>query len=53
MLTVPLTSVRQPMHTIGWTAADLLLQEAAPDTEPQHVLFEPELVVRGSTVARP
>ncbi|MCM0641394.1 LacI family DNA-binding transcriptional regulator [Cellulomonas wangsupingiae] len=53
MLTVPLTSVRQPMHTIGWTAADLLLQEASPDAEPQRVLFEPELVVRGSTVAGP
>jgi len=51
MLTVPLTSVRQPMHTLGWTAADLLLRETASGTgaQHQHVLFQPELVVREST----
>lgn len=53
MLAVPLTSVRQPTHTLGWTAADLLLREATggPGTERQRVLFQPELMVRDSTVA--
>lgn len=52
MLTVPLTSVHQPTHTLGWTAADLLLREAAAGdgVEHQRVLFQPELVVRASTV---
>lgn len=51
MLTVPLTSVHQPTHTLGWTAADLLLREAAAGdgAEHQRVLFQPELVVRAST----
>ncbi|MBO0899252.1 LacI family DNA-binding transcriptional regulator [Cellulomonas sp. zg-ZUI222] len=51
LLPVPLTSVRQPTHTLGWTAADLLLREAAAGrgVEHQRVLFQPELVVRAST----
>lgn len=53
MLAVPLTSVRQPTHTLGWTAADLLLREAADarGAAHQHVQFQPELVVRDSTGA--
>lgn len=53
MLAVPLTSVRQPTHTLGWTAADLLLREAGSgrDVEHQRVLFQPDLVVRDSTRA--
>ncbi|UFU02565.1 LacI family transcriptional regulator [Ruania suaedae] len=48
MLTTPLTSVRQPMHTLGWTAADMLLR--GPDAEqPRQVEFAPELVVRASS----
>jgi LacI family transcriptional regulator len=48
---VPLTSVRQPRHQLGSTAARLLLDEAAADDTHQHrqVIFEPELVVRQST----
>jgi LacI family transcriptional regulator len=48
---VPLTSVRQPRHQIGSTAARLLLDEADGDGAHQHrqVIFEPELVVRRST----
>ena len=48
---VPLTSVRQPRHQLGRTAARLLLDEAADDETHQHrqVSFEPELVVRQST----
>ena len=45
-LTTPLTSVRQPMHEIGWTAADLLLNKG--DGAP-HVVFQPTLVVRESS----
>lgn len=46
-LAVPLTSVRQPSHQIGWRAADLLLGVG----EPEQVLFQPELVVRASSAA--
>ncbi len=50
-LMTPLTSVRQPMHQLGWTAVDLLL--TAPD-EVKHVEFTPELIVRqSSTFQRP
>jgi len=42
---VPLSSIRQPSALIGATAVDLLLAEG-----PKHVLFQPELVVRASTV---
>lgn len=53
MLATPLTSVRQPTHTLGWTAADILLRTGLDDAE--QVVFEPELVVRASSVpaARP
>ena len=51
MLTVPLTSVRQPTHQLGWTAADLLLRQRSEGASFQHqrVQFQPELVVRGSS----
>jgi LacI family transcriptional regulator len=45
-LAVPLTSVRQPTHEMGWAAADLLLR---PDQAVEHVTFQPELVVRESS----
>ncbi|HEY5554829.1 MAG TPA: LacI family DNA-binding transcriptional regulator [Cellulomonas sp.] len=46
-LAVPLTSVRQPTHEMGYRAADLLL---APDSaEIEQVVFAPELVVRASS----
>lgn len=47
MLATPLTSVRQPTHTLGWTAADILLRTGAGD--PDQVVFQPELVVRASS----
>jgi LacI family transcriptional regulator len=52
---VPLTSVRQPRHQLGSTAARLLLDEADADGSHRHrqVIFEPELIVRQSTQARP
>ena len=50
---VPLSSIRQPAALIGYTAVDLLLKEAdsADDAERERVIFQPELVVRGSTAA--
>lgn len=49
---VPLTSVRQPSYEIGSTAVQIMLDEAAdPDLAPRQVVFQPELVVRRSTVA--
>ncbi|MCB2175590.1 MAG: LacI family transcriptional regulator [Actinomycetales bacterium] len=49
-LAVPLTSVRQPTHEMGWAAADLLLE---PVDSERHVVFQPELVVRASSAAGP
>ena len=48
---VPLTSVRQPRHEIGRTAAALLIAESRSpaDHVHQHVVFTPELVVRASS----
>ncbi len=48
---VPLTSVRQPRQRLGQVAAELLMDEMK-NPEHQHVrrVFEPELVVRESTV---
>ncbi|MCW2734280.1 MAG: transcriptional regulator, LacI family [Mycobacterium sp.] len=48
---VPLSSIRQPSADIGVTAIDLLLAATeAPEAEPRHVVFRPELVARASTV---
>jgi LacI family transcriptional regulator len=46
-LSTPLTSVRQPTHELGVRAADLLL--SGPDTAAEQVMFQPTLVVRGSS----
>ncbi len=52
---VPLSSVRQPRHQIGRTAAQLLLEEALGADGHQHreVVFQPELEVRRSSQLRP
>jgi LacI family transcriptional regulator len=52
---VPLTSVRQPRQQLGRTAARMLLEESAADETHQHqqVIFEPELIVRQSTMGGP
>jgi LacI family transcriptional regulator len=49
---VPLTSVRQPRFQLGRAAMELLLEEATERESHQHrqVVFEPDLVVRESTV---
>jgi LacI family transcriptional regulator len=47
---VPLSSIRQPARLIGQRAIELLLAQATDPTKPpQHVVFQPELVVRAST----
>ena len=48
-LAVPLTSVRQPAQEMGAAAADLLLRA---DQSVEHVVFQPELVVRASSLAQ-
>lgn len=50
---VPITSVRQPAFQIGRTSAEMLLAEAAEDPdahEHQRVVYQPELIVRASTM---
>ena len=48
---VPLSSIRQPSALIGRTAVEILLEEAADSTlAPRQVVFQPELVVRESTL---
>ncbi|WP_062071743.1 LacI family DNA-binding transcriptional regulator [Demequina sediminicola] len=51
---VPITSVRQPRERIGSTAVELLMKErdAADGAVREHVLFQPELVVRASSTAQ-
>lgn len=51
---IPLSSVRQPRHLLGRTAAELLLHEARRDPSHVHrdVRFDPELIVRTSSSHR-
>jgi LacI family transcriptional regulator len=53
---VPLTSVRQPAARMGRLAAELLIEETGEDAAGhchQQIVLQPELVVRGSSLARP
>jgi LacI family transcriptional regulator len=54
-LTPRLTTIRQPLHKMGWTAAQLLVNRIQSPDEPYpaDVWFEPELVVRESTAGVP
>jgi LacI family transcriptional regulator len=48
---VPLSSIRQPSLRIGQTAVQILMEEAAEAAlAPRQVVFQPELVVRASTL---
>ena len=47
---IPITTVRQPIEQLGRLAAKLLFREGDRPPE-RHIVFEPELVVRESTVA--
>jgi LacI family transcriptional regulator len=51
---VPLTSVSQPRHLLGRTAAELLLAEARGEPGHKHrqLVFSPELMVRASSGVR-
>ncbi len=48
-----LTTVRQPLHQMGWTAAQLLVKRIQSPNEPypEEIWFAPELIVRESTTA--
>jgi LacI family transcriptional regulator len=47
---VPLTTVRQPRHELGWTAAELAVAEASASGDHEHreIVLSPSLVVRES-----
>jgi hypothetical protein len=50
----PLTTVRQPIESMGKAAVALLVnQMESVAANPETLLFEPELVVRGSTGPAP
>jgi LacI family repressor for deo operon, udp, cdd, tsx, nupC, and nupG len=50
----PLTTVRQPIEMMGQAAVDLLVNQIeGSGVAPDELLFEPELVVRGSTAPVP
>jgi DNA-binding LacI/PurR family transcriptional regulator len=46
-----LTTVRQPLHEMGWAAAEILIKRIQSPDEPyaEEIWFKPELVVREST----
>jgi LacI family transcriptional regulator len=49
---VALSSIRQPSQLIGRTAVEILLEEASdPSLAPRQVVFQPELVVRQSSLS--
>ncbi len=50
---IPLSSIRQPAALIGSTAVDLLLEVREDGAQArEHIVFQPELVVRASTIGR-
>ncbi len=51
MLSIPLTSIRQPKYELGRAAAELLLDETSNPTSHQHkhIVYQPELIVRESS----
>jgi DNA-binding LacI/PurR family transcriptional regulator len=50
----PLTTIRQPIESMGKAAVALLVNQMETLTvQPEELLFEPELVVRGSTGPAP
>jgi DNA-binding LacI/PurR family transcriptional regulator len=44
-----LTTIRQPLHEMGATAAELLLRKLANDETVKNIRVRPELIVRSST----
>jgi LacI family transcriptional regulator len=49
---VPLSSIRQPSTQIGTAAIDLLTAVTEDGHEPQHIVYQPELISRASTDTR-
>ena len=49
----PLTTIRQPLHEMGASAAELLLRKLTNDERVQNLRVRPELIVRSSTCAPP
>ena len=50
----PLTTLRQPVDAMGQAAVNALLEEIAGTPAPHaEFVFQPELVVRGSTAGGP
>ncbi|GGS52127.1 hypothetical protein GCM10010221_58990 [Streptomyces parvus] len=50
----PLTTIRQPIEAMGRAAVELLCTGIQGGSlPPEELLFEPELVVRGSTAQAP
>ncbi len=51
VLATPLTSIRQPKYELGRTATELLLDEAdnPASHKHQHIVYQPELIVRASS----
>jgi len=52
-LSPPLTTVAQPTYQLGDAAAGLLLDEARTGHAHREILFQPSLVLRGSTAGPP
>jgi LacI family transcriptional regulator len=48
---VPLTTVRQPRHALGWAAAEMAIAETTDGDahDHQHMVLTPDLVIREST----
>jgi LacI family transcriptional regulator len=44
-----LTTIRQPLHEMGATAAELLLRKLENDESVRNLRVRPELIVRSST----
>jgi LacI family transcriptional regulator len=50
----PLTTIHQPIHHMGAQAVDLLIQIIhQPETQPQQITLQPELIIRGSCGCNP
>lgn len=51
VLATPLTSIRQPKYELGHAAAELLIDEVnhATTHQHQHIIYQPELIVRASS----
>lgn len=47
---VPLSSVRQPAALLGRTAVNMIIEEGQPGHQHRHVVFQPKLIVRSSSV---